>query len=179
MNVEERYKWACTTPSDISLHVPVLLDYGRKCSHITEFGVRGGVSTSAWLMARPKKLRCYDINQCACVPDLQIIANSAGVDFEFTQANTASVKIEPTELLFLDTLHTGPHLANELRNHEQVSRYLVFHDTHQNGWAGENGGPGLKATLIEFLLHNIQWRISYHTDVLNGLTILERCSAPS
>jgi len=176
MNVTERYKWACETPSDISLHIPVLLEYGKRCNHITEFGVRGGVSTSAWLMAQPKTLRCYDLLDYPCIPEIQQIASDIGVDFKFTRADTASAIIEPTDLLFLDTLHTGEHLTREMANYVEVDRYLVFHDTATNGWRGEGGGQGLRVSLIEFLLHHLNWRIAYHTDMLNGLTILERTS---
>ena len=179
MTIAERYKWACETPSDISLHVPILFEYGKRCNHITEFGVRGGVSTSAWLMSKPTTLRCYDIEQCACIPEIQRLASNAEIDFQFTRANTASVEIEETDLLFLDTLHTGEHLALEMANHNRVKFYMIFHDTTMNGWTGENGGSGLRKTLIDFLLLNLDWRIVYHTNNLNGLTVLEKCSAQS
>lgn len=174
MNAHERFGWATITPSDISDHVPTLFAYAIQCQHITEFGVRGGVSTSAWLMAFPKTLHCYDIATPECLPELTAIANEQGIDFKFIQANTANVEIEETDLLFLDTLHTGEHLSAELKNHTRVRKYLIFHDTEHNGWIGEGGGSGLKYALIGFLLINTQWRIVYHTDTLNGLTVLER-----
>lgn len=174
MTAEERYKWASETPSDISRHVPFLFGYAVMCPHITEFGVRGAVSTSAWLLAAPKKLRCYDIAEPECLPELRSIAKEVGTDFSFSRGDTAVVNIEDTDLLFLDTLHTGEHLTAELRNAPKVRKYLIFHDTDTNGWNGEAGGSGLKKALIEFLLHHTEWRIVYHTDELNGLTVLER-----
>ena len=41
-------------PSDINEHVPTLLEYGQKCDHITEMGVRWIISTWVWLACAPK-----------------------------------------------------------------------------------------------------------------------------
>ena len=59
--LEQNYNKALNTPSDIYQHLPTLLKYGKECNHITEFGVRGIVSTWALLMAQPEKLISYDI----------------------------------------------------------------------------------------------------------------------
>lgn len=49
------------TPSDINQHIPAIIEYGSKCNHITEMGVRWVVSTWAWLATAPKKLIAYDL----------------------------------------------------------------------------------------------------------------------
>ncbi|MGD9307318.1 MAG: glycosyltransferase family 4 protein, partial [Desulfobacterales bacterium] len=43
--LEKIYSQKCETPSDINQHLPILRKYAAQCSHITEFGVRGVVST--------------------------------------------------------------------------------------------------------------------------------------
>lgn len=174
MTATERFDWARTTPSDIAEHVPMLCSYAVQCNHITEFGVRGGVSTSAWLFAAPAVLRCYDIAVPECLKELEDIALKQQVDFQFTQADTSKVEIERTDLLFLDTLHNGEHVAAELRNAGMVQKYLIFHDTEMNGWAGEANGSGLKKALIEFLLEHTEWRVLNHVITCNGLTVLQR-----
>ena len=61
-NIEIRYQYLCDHASDINQHLPTLREYGEKVDHITEFGVRSGVSTVAFLHAHPKQLISYDIN---------------------------------------------------------------------------------------------------------------------
>jgi hypothetical protein len=173
MTVEERYSWACNTPSDINVLLPLMLNYGKQCSHITEFGVRDGVSTSAWLMARPNRLVCYDVGNCP-----QIIAEIAfheNIDFEFHQADTAHVYIETTELLFVDTVHNGNHLLAEIgENHKAVSKFMLFHDTHKYGSFGEGNGPGLLIAIFSFLKEHEEWKIVETIFESNGLMVLGR-----
>lgn len=173
MTALELYARNFGVPSDIGGHMATLLRLGQRCKHITEFGVRGGNSTSCWLAARPVTLRCYDIN----IPDdLDLFREAAEhTDFIFTQADTAHlIDIDETDLLFLDTLHTARQLSAELRHQHRVARYIVMHDTATNAWAGENNEDGLLKALIEFLLDNPQWRIKEHHKFCNGLTVLER-----
>ena len=57
MNLAEiKYTQACTKGSDINEHLPTLKKYSQYCDHITELGVRGIVSTWAFLVAKPKKI---------------------------------------------------------------------------------------------------------------------------
>src|SRR5678816_637578 len=104
MTIEERYEWACKD-ADIGALLPVLRKYGEQCERITEFGVRNGLSTSAWLAAKPKKLVCYDVGRYPCVDEIAGMAKDAGIEFAFLEMNTAHVFIENTDLLFIDTVH--------------------------------------------------------------------------
>ena len=46
---EFSFNYAKYTKSDINEHLAVMHKYADECNHITEFGVRTGVSTWAWL----------------------------------------------------------------------------------------------------------------------------------
>jgi hypothetical protein len=173
VTIDERYQWACETPSDINSLVPTLLRYGKECGHITEFGVRTGVSTSAWLMARPKELVLYDIGDYPA--EIILLALKEGIRITSIQADTSHVSIEPTDLLFVDTVHNGDHVLHEIaKNHEQVRKYLIFHDTLTYGDVGESGGRGIISALNEFLVAHPEWRIREQINESNGLTVLER-----
>lgn len=174
MNLADRYQWAVTNPSDIAEHVPTLLKYGKQVKRITEFGVRAGVSTTAWLAAFPSQLTCYDKNVPDCLPELVAIARDICIGFDFVQGDTRGARIAETDLLFLDTTHNDETLGAELwNNHHNVTRFTILHDTELFGWSGESG-VGIKHTLIQFLLGNPQWRIVEHFHNSCGLTVLER-----
>lgn len=175
MTVEERYLWACESPSDIKDLIPTMRKYGEQCQHITEFGVNRGVSTSAWLAAKPKKLVCYDIvAQGESLMAISKVASENGIEFEFRMENTRAATIEPTDLLFVDTLHTAQHLKMEIsQNHRRVAKFMVFHDTETFGICGENGAAGLWRCLLPFLIMS-DWKICEHRPESNGLTVLKR-----
>ena len=180
MTIQERYEWACKDP-DIGVLVPVLRKYGEQCQHITEFGVRDGVSTSAWLAApfpqhaMSKKIVCYDIGRYPSVDEIANLASGAGIDFEFYHQNTAEAVIEPTDLLFIDTVHNANQLNCELSNHRQVSKIIIMHDTHTYGVDGEGPDtPGLWQAIIKFLDIEPRWRILEVRPESNGLTVLQR-----
>ena len=46
--IDDLYIQASQTRSDINEHVERMRELGKECSHITEFGSRFGVSTTAW-----------------------------------------------------------------------------------------------------------------------------------
>jgi hypothetical protein len=99
VTIEDKYEELCRTPSDINEHLPALRRYADKCEHVTEFGVRGCISLHAFLASKAKKVVAYDIANVA-VPDCDKLT--------FINANvlTLEIRIEPTDLLFIDTLHT-------------------------------------------------------------------------
>jgi hypothetical protein len=100
--IEERYVELCLTPSDINLHLPVLRLYADQCEHVTEMGVRSCVSLHAFLASNAKRVTAYDILDVH-VPDCDKLT--------FINADVLTVDIEPTDMLFIDTLHTGSQFA--------------------------------------------------------------------
>jgi hypothetical protein len=156
--------------SDINEHISVMHKYANECEHITEFGVRTGVSTWAWLASRAKVVRCFDIQNVS--NNLKYHYESAREtkkDFTFTCVSTVADKldIEETDLLFIDTEHTYDQCSKELKKHgSKVRKYLIFHDTTLC--------PDLNRAIQEFLKDNLNWKIKEVLTNNNGLTVLEK-----
>jgi predicted O-methyltransferase YrrM len=143
--------------------------YARQVDSIVEFGVYTGLSTCAWLMGQPKKLRSYDITNAnlSVLEEFKHHAVSNDIDFEFAIANSLEIDIDPCDLLFIDTVHTYDHCLAELNRHgTNAQRYIVLHDP--SDW------PGVFEAAIKYLHHNRQWRIVEHCNRNSGLLVLER-----
>jgi hypothetical protein len=167
---KNEYDTSCNNPSDINQHIPTLLLYSSMVNHVTEMGVRWGVSTRAFLYAAAKnktKLRSYDIVLNDTVIGLFNKAKEVNVDATYQQADTLNLTIEETDLLFIDTDHTYNQLSQELKIHGNKARkYIIFHDTVTF--------PDLNRAIDEFLLVNSHWKVLHHYVNNNGLKILER-----
>jgi hypothetical protein len=175
--VAEAYRRACTTVSDIDQHLPTLYRYASCCTHVTEFGTRRAVSTLALLRAVPERLVSYDWERLPEVDRIESLARLQGVDFTFHQEDTRRAHIEPTDLLFVDTVHTYRQLEAELATHgASVRRYLILHETEIYGERGEDGGAGLWSAIADFVRRNPAWCLLDHRTVNNGLTVLGRHS---
>lgn len=174
-----------TGPGDIRDHLNTLALLAARCEHITEFGTSMGISTSALMLARPKRLITYDIARNPRVTKLEEVARLSGIDFSFRQESTSRLNnIEPTDMLFIDTLHVQAQLTAELNlatevYDGEVRRYIVMHDTVTFGIYPEHPAPGsgrgLLFALLPFLRQNAaRWRLAAHYQHNNGLTVLER-----
>src|SRR5690606_29968661 len=144
-----------------------------ECRHITEFGTRTGVSTTAFLHAQPDRMIAYDRVKQPQVDELRELAGRT--EFTFIEADVLEVEIEPTDLLFIDTWHVYEQLKEELRRHSvQARRYIVLHDTTTFGEQGESPGwRGLWPAVEEFLRMST-FRLKHRFHHNNGLTVLER-----
>lgn len=175
-SIEGLYKLSCEDRSDanISGHIPRLYELAKECEHITEMGTRNGISTAAFLYAKPKKLICYDIVE---KPEVKELANVAGdTEFVFHNKSTLEVEIEQTDLLFIDTWHVYAQLKTELELHSgKVNKYIVMHDTTGNAFLGEDldNTHGLWPAIEEFLQKGT-FEIHAKYDDSAGLTILKR-----
>jgi cephalosporin hydroxylase len=178
--IEELYQRAALNYSDISEHIPTLFRLGRMVNHITEFGTRWGVSTAAFLRAAPRRFVAYDIARFPEVDVLVAAAEQAGLDFEFRLESVLETTIEPTELLFIDTLHTYDQLLAELERHaESVSTFIAMHDTSTYGDVGEVPGTvGLWPAIQEYFEPRPQWKLIDRWMNNNGLTLYMRVSPP-
>lgn len=182
MTIKEHYELAKNTPSDINEHMEALYGFALQCKHITEMGVRGVVSTWAFLNARPDKLVCYDIGKHPNVDTAFNTAMEEGIDMAFHEMDVLKVDIEETDFLFIDTFHSATQLERELKRHAgKVRKYIGFHDTHTFWLTGEPAyegmgdvacGRGLKYALEPFLENNPEWKVVYRTNRNNGLTII-------
>jgi tetratricopeptide (TPR) repeat protein len=167
------YQAACSTPSDINEHLPILHALAKECTHVTEFGTRTGISTTAFLFAQPETLACYDLHKFPQVDRLRDLAGRTR--FVFHQADVRTVAIEETDLLFIDTWHVFGQLQEELRMHAAKARkHIAIHDTNTCGDKGETDGHrGLWPAVEEFLAKGT-FRIKQRFENNNGLTVLER-----
>lgn len=179
MTLGERFTQVRSEESDIRDLIDVLVKYGHDCQHITEFGIGDGSSAIAWLFSRPKNLVCYDIGRQPSVDDIARLASENGIDFVFHEANTAHVTINPTDLLFIDTVHNAGQLEHELKNESHVNKFIIMHDTETYGDVGEGGAEGMQYAIDRFLhSKRSEWKLAEHLMESNGLTVLERIGWP-
>ena len=68
---------------DIREHLPTLYKYASQCKTITEFGVRDGISSWAFLMGLPNEYTAYDINDFAGELAFSRISSVLGVNYSF------------------------------------------------------------------------------------------------
>lgn len=189
--VENAYEQLKNTPSDINEHLSVLKEYAEKCDHVTEMGVRYVVSTFALILAKPKHLISIDLFHPSHYGDnvrlhaIQNYAKENNINFQFILGDTLKIDIEPTDMLFIDTLHVYGQLKAELQRHaKNVKKYLVFHDTttFENVDEGyyyqtpylDKSKNGLWPAIEEFLKENKDWEILERRTNNNGLTILHK-----
>jgi hypothetical protein len=189
----EKYNHHKNTPSDINEHLETLYNLGQECSHITEMGVRWVSSTWPLVYSNPKKIISYDIVTNPNIIEVINLCNEYSVDYSFHEKDVLNIEIEPTELLFIDTLHTYNQLINELKIHSnKVSKYIVLHDTEFFGRVDETvyehasylikesatTKQGLMTAVEDFLLTDLgqSWELFKIYENNNGLTILKNKS---
>jgi hypothetical protein len=173
----QEYTNACNIASDINEHLPALHEIANRCTHVTEFGVRSGMSSRAILSSRASKFMMYDLADEPVIRSLVDQCKTAGMDVSYIIANVLDIQIEPTDFLFIDTWHTYAQLRAELHRHaHKVKRFIAFHDTNTFGLKDESdiSGPGLLTAIIEYLIYDPNWRFIHHNHRNNGLTVLER-----
>lgn len=177
-------------PSDINEHLDALAEYASKCNHVTEIGVRGIVSTWAFLKGNPQTLISYDLkhpNECGGnLEEVITAAKEGNINFSFIIGDSTKITIDNTDLLFIDTWHTYDQLNKELNLHKNnVNKYIVLHDTtlyekidesfeRINSWNQFFVGGGLWKAVEEFLNTNPEWVIEKRFTHNNGLTILKK-----
>jgi hypothetical protein len=176
----QEYNNACNITSDIHEHLPALHEIANRCTHVTEFGVRSGMSSRAILSSRASKFMMYDLVDEPVIRSLVDQCKTAGMDVSYIISNVLDIEIEPTEFLFIDTWHTYAQLSAELYRHaHKVKRFIAFHDTITFGLTDESdtqghGRHGLLTAIIEYLIYDPNWRFIHHNYYNNGFTVLER-----
>ena len=171
------------------------MKYASECSHVTELGVRAGISTFAFLMAKPKKIVSIDIEDPekfgGSLSQLRETAKEHGIEFEFILGDTTKIEIEDTDLLMIDTEHNFLQLKTELMLHgNKSSKYIIMHDTtmfatndsncygHYHTLAEIDSGDKEKTGLIPaidwFLQKNPHWKIHEKFENCSGLMVLKR-----
>lgn len=178
LDIDREFVIRCNDKSsDINEHLPTLKQYAEQCGHVTEFGVRSGNSTVAFMAARPDHFVSYDIHcNHRFIACLERLARDNEIQWEFKLESSLSAIIEPTDMLFIDTSHRASHCEQELKLHaDNVRSFLGFHDTTGNWeWGEGEGHPGLRYAIEPFMAEHPEWKQVYRAENNNGLLILER-----
>jgi hypothetical protein len=190
--IHQKYQEKCSTISDINEHLPTLRKYAEECESIVEMGVRGIVSTWAFLSAKPKKLISLDLYHPSSfggnLDEVIQLSSENGIKFEFVEKSSLEYEMPNADLLFIDTWHDYLQLKKEMfRHHSKVNKYIILHDTTTFGYTDEsfydeygNSRPetnlpkGLYPAVDEFLFTNKEWRLWEKKSNNNGLTILKK-----
>ena len=199
--IRQKYQFLCQTPSDIFEHLPTLCKYASDCDSILELGVRGCVSSWAFLYGlllnqKPTKiLLMNDLLPC----DIQALldcAKQTDIVVDYCWVNDLLLNVNMTvDLTFIDTWHVYGQLKRELDKFSVITRkYIIMHDTtvdaengesvrlglniHQQsletGWPREEIETGLWRAVEEFLTAHPEWSLHQRYVNNNGLTILKR-----
>lgn len=200
--IVEKYNYLSSESSDINEHLPTLCKYATECESILELGVRGCISSWAFVKGlmennKPKKqillndLSYCDINELLFITrDIDILT----VNYEWI--NDLEITItENVDMTFIDTWHIYGQLKRELAKFSKVTnKYIIMHDTTVDEIYGEvlrynsdgvneslsSGYPieevtcGLQKAIDEFLESNKDWVLQERYANNNGLTILKR-----
>ena len=172
MDIQENYNKILSIDSDIKDNLSVLNYFAKQCDHITEMGVRAMFSSWAFLaglkqggtfigidIVHPKE---YGID----IEKIKTECEKEGIKFNFVQGDTLEAEIEPTDMLFIDTIHTKTQLSKELKMHaSRVRKFMAFHDTVSC--------PELCLIIDDFLHQNKNWRVVFIGNLSNGLIVIQ------
>ena len=195
------YSTLCATPSDINEHLPTLSEYASRCESVFETGVRGCVSSWAFvdgLMKNGsdnKKLFMNDIEVCD-ISKLLEYTKDLPIEVTYEWKNNLHLDFtEKYDMTFIDTWHVYGQLKRELQKFAPLTnKYIAMHDTTVDAEYGEcirlnmnipymanvSGfeiseiTKGLRPAVEEFLEENDEWEIDKVFTNNNGLTILKR-----
>lgn len=166
--IEEKYQELLEIPSDVNKHMETIRKYVTKGDAVMELGVRYCVSTWALLANKPRSLLSIDIitPPAKNLAEVEKAAKEAGIQFDFVQADSTVVEIEPAiDVLFIDTLHLYSHIVKELWRHSgRTRKYIIFHDYSI---------PEV-ASCIQDFLYNTDWQWAEINKEGTGLAVLVR-----
>jgi hypothetical protein len=200
-SIKDRYTALCAQKSDINEHLPTLYKYASESNSVIELGVRGVVSTYAFVYgllnndSSTKKLLLNDIVECN-IKDVLDLTKDLDIDIKYEWINDLDMKVDETyDTTFIDTWHVYGQLKRELEKFSKITnKYIIMHDTTVDEYQGEtvrcrlnaaeqsqqSGIPideinkGLMPAITEFLDTNTNWKLKERFTNNNGLTILER-----
>lgn len=199
LELKHKYEHSCQEPSDINEHVFVLRDLAKECSSVVEIGLRSMVSSWGILQGlseSPYTSRSYLGIDIGLPPPETLdlarrLSEDNGITFSFWEANDMDVDIEPTEMLFIDSLHTYCHLTYELEKFSpKVNKFIAMHDTSEPYGSTDDGGyygdyteyppeydrtkRGLWTAVEDFLRRHPEWTLYERRLNNHGFTILKR-----
>lgn len=153
---------------DMAPHVQQLVDLATPCRRILELGVRGGVSTAAFLTGLPPYGELWSIDIDPNVPDMVPPWVRNDHRWRFTCMNSKDIfpSVDAYDLALIDTSHTYADTIVELRHLLLGAKIIVLHDYLDPNY------PGVHEAIHEVLregglvmtVHPSRW----------GLAVLER-----
>lgn len=191
MDLETLYQQHCQSRTAIALHLPRLRSLASGLDDVTEFGVKRGASSTAFLLGAAY-VTSYDITPTIEARQLQTLV---GDRWHYRIQSSVDAPCQVCDLLFIDSLHTFAQCDSELRRHaEMVSHYLVFHDTITFGSVGADGESGrqswdyrqhrgesvpvealgIRPAIDHLMMRDPSWQIHSHDPESHGLLVLER-----
>ena len=198
-HLKEIYNRYCKEHSDINEHIPVLRDLAKQCDSVVEIGVRSVVSTWGILQGLSENsgpMRNYLGIDLHHPPKEKLhrassLAKDNGIAFHFLKANDMEIELDPTDMLFIDSLHTYCHLTYELEKFSpKVRKFIAMHDTSapwgerdDSSYEGnyseypaeiDRSKRGLWPAVEDFLAHHPEWTLHERRLNNHGFTILER-----
>lgn len=199
--INNKYVSFCKLSSDINEHLPTLSKYAMECESVLELGVRGCISSWAFVNGllnnnSPNKLLFMnDLNVCN-IDELLTQTKTLNIEIKYEWINDLELDIKQNvDLTFIDTWHIYGQLKRELDKFSKITnKYIIMHDTTVDGVHGEtirnrwnateqsveSGFPieeincGLGKAISDFLENNQDWKIKEVFTNNNGLTILEK-----
>lgn len=200
--IQQKYNSLIDIPSDINEHLPTLYNYACECETIFETGVRGVISTWAFVNGLlnnnlpRKKILLNDINSCDIDELTSFTKDFDGLEIQWEWKNNLELEFkESFDLTFIDTWHIYGQLKRELEKFSKITnKYIIMHDTTideidgetiRNNWNAEIqsaqfGFPvdeilkGLGPAIDEFLEEHPEWVLHEKFTNNNGLTILKK-----
>lgn len=202
INLEHNIYAPYQNSTDIKEHLSTLYRYAKECNSVFETGVRGCVSSWAFIYGllsnnnnEHKKMLLNDINECN-IDEFLTITKNVDIEVNYIWKNNLLLEFTETyDITFIDTWHVYGQLKRELEKFSKITnKYIIMHDTTVDGFAGEtirvgwdanqqsiqSGFPveeinkGLWPAIIEFLEKNTEWYIKEVFTHNNGLTILAK-----
>jgi hypothetical protein len=204
--IKNKYELLCSgvDSEDIYQHLPTLYNYAKMCDSIFETGVRGCVSSWAFLYGllngtqNTQNKKTFLMNDiCVCnIDDLYNVSKNFNIDVRYVWKNNLLLELnERFDLTFIDTWHVYGQLKRELEKFSKITnKYIIMHDTTvdeiygetirigwdaekqsiESGFSVEEINRGLWPAIEEFLQTNPEWYIKERYTNNNGLTILAR-----
>lgn len=202
-SIQNKYIQLCNIPSDINEHLPILYKYATECESIFETGVRGIVSSWAFVYGLlnnnklNKVLLMNDLDECN-IDELLFVTKDLPIKIPYIWGNNLNVELYSNfDMTFIDTWHVYGQLKRELAKFSKTTnKYIIMHDTTVDEWLGETirddlnaekqsietGIPideinkGIWPAIEEFLASNKEWVLHERFINCNGLTVLKRIS---
>jgi FkbM family methyltransferase len=134
---------------DINEHLPTLMKYAEECDSIIELGVRGVVSTWAFMVGlmnkienistSTKSLYMNDITPCN-IQEVSLLGSLVGINMNGVWINDLNINLTDMmfDMTFIDTWHVYGQLKRELNKYApHTKKYIIMHDTTVDEWEGE------------------------------------------